>query len=48
VPITFSPLDRRLIEPKLLDKRERAFLAWMTAQWKQEPTAIPVPPAIDG
>lgn len=47
VPITFSPLDKRLIEPKLLDKRERAFVAWMNAQWKQEPTAIPAPPAID-
>ncbi|MBN2361323.1 MAG: M24 family metallopeptidase [Deltaproteobacteria bacterium] len=47
VPITFSPLDRRLIEPKLLDKRERAFLAWMQAQWRQELTALPVPLAID-
>ncbi|MFH1809307.1 MAG: M24 family metallopeptidase [Pseudomonadota bacterium] len=45
VPITFSPLDKRLIDTKLLTREEKAFVKWFEAQWKKPAQGLPeLPP----
>jgi len=46
VPLTFSPLDKRLIDNKLLNRGERDFLKWSAAMWKHDLEAIPDPPPL--
>lgn len=46
VPLTFSPLDKRLIDKRLLSKAEQSFLKWYEAQWKLEAGEIPSPPPL--
>ena len=36
VPLTFAPLDRRLIDRALLDGDEEDFLRWYEKQWVPE------------
>ncbi len=49
-PLTFSPLDKRLIDRSMLTAGERAFLAWFNERWseqKKDATACltaPLPP----
>ncbi len=44
-PLTFSPLDRRLIDRSLLTPHERSFLAWFAERFKQDDAlAAPLPP----
>lgn len=44
-PLTFSPLDKRLIDKKLLTAHEKAFLDWFAAQAKVESRLdAPLPP----
>jgi hypothetical protein len=38
-PLTFSPLDRRLIERTLLTEHEKRFLAWFTRGALKRPSA---------
>ena len=46
VPLTFCPLDTRLIDKRMLSKAELAFLKWYEAQWKLEAGEIPSPPPL--
>lgn len=44
-PLTFSPLDKRLIDKKMLTAHEKAFLDWFAAQAKVESRLdAPLPP----
>ena len=46
VPLTFCPLDKRLIDKRMLSKAELSFLKWYEAQWKLEAGEIPSPPPL--
>ncbi len=46
VPLTFSPLDKRLIETRMLNKTEKAYLKWSAEIWRQEIKEIPAPPPL--
>lgn len=43
-PLTFSPMDARLIEPKLLTPYEKKFLAWFRAQQRTKAKHRTLPP----
>lgn len=44
-PLTFSPLDRRLIDRSMLTPHERSFLAWFAERHKADDAlAAPLPP----
>ena len=45
VPLTFSPLDKRLIEPRLLDASEKAWLRAYQSHFKPAAITVNAPPA---
>ncbi len=46
-PLTFSPLDKRLIDRRLLDAQERAFLTWFDRRHKhQDQLEAELPPLL--
>lgn len=46
VPLTFSPLDERLIETKMLSKEEESWLIWYKKESEIEHTVPPTPPIL--
>jgi Xaa-Pro aminopeptidase len=46
VPLTFSPLDERLIDSSILSKREKAWLKWYKNESGKQHTQPPEPPVL--
>jgi len=46
VPLTFSPLDERLIDSAMLTRREKAWLKWYKKESKKKHTQPPKPPVL--
>lgn len=44
LPLTFCPLDQRLIENSMLDADEQAFLQYFAAEWQNEAPMPKLPP----